>query len=591
MTFSYPTIRINHVFPFLEWKKKVTKETLRKDSIAGFIGAFAVLPQAVAFATIAGLPPQYGIYAAIVPAIIAALFGSSKHLVSGPTTAISLVVFASLVPHATPGTNEFISLAITLSFLVGAIQLVMGWMRLGSLLNFISHTVIVGFTAGAAILIASSQLKNFLGIAVPQGSSFYETLGAILSHINEANPYIVLVAMTTLLTGILFRRYFKKIPYMLPAILAGSLLGFALNHFLTPAVTGLQTIGAIPASLPPLSLPNLDLKTISLLASSAFAVTLLALTEAAAIAHAIALRSGDRINTNREFIGQGLSNVFGSFFSAYPASGSFNRSGLNYEAGAQTPLASVFAALALIVIVLFVSPLAAYLPLAVMAAILFLVAWGLIDFHHIHGIWRASYREFALLLVTFLSTLFIELEFAIFIGTFFSIALYLHRSSSPAVLTYLPDPLHNQPRFSTNIQGPRCPQLSVVRIEGALFFGSVNDVETKLHHIKEKHPQEKYLLAVLDSVPVIDLAGLDMFVREKELRQKQGGDLFLTNLSSKTREAFERSGHMDKIGRENIFVSKNEALKKIIPLLDKDICSTCPARIFRECPKKNLTDL
>ncbi|OHA84085.1 MAG: sodium-independent anion transporter [Candidatus Yonathbacteria bacterium RIFCSPLOWO2_01_FULL_47_33b] len=586
MQFQSPVIHLNRVFPFLEWKKNVTKETLRKDTIAGLIGAFAVLPQAVAFATIAGLPPQYGIYAAIVPAIIAALFGSSKHLVSGPTTAISLVVFASLVPHATPGTNEFISLAITLSFLVGAIQLLMGWMRLGSLLNFISHTVIVGFTAGAAILIASSQLKNFLGIAVPQGSSFYETIATVLAHIKETNPYILLVAMATLLTGILFRRYFKKIPYMLPAILVGSLLGLALNHFLTPAITGLKTIGAIPASLPPLSFPNLDLKTISLLASSAFAVTLLALTEAAAIAHAIALRSGDRINTNREFVGQGLSNVFGSFFSAYPASGSFNRSGLNYEAGAQTPLASVFAALALIVIVLFVSPLAAYLPLAVMAAILFLVAWGLIDFHHIRGIWRASYREFALLLVTFLSTLFIELEFAIFIGTFFSIALYLHRSSMPAVLTYLPDPLHNQPRFSTNIQGPRCPQLSVVRIEGALFFGSVNDVETKLHHIKEKHPSEKNLLLVLDSMPVIDLAGLDMLVREKESRKKQGGDLFLTNLSTKTLEALESSGHIEKIGRANIFRSKNEALKTIVPLLSQDICSTCPARIFRECPKR-----
>ncbi len=589
MSFSYPTIRAHNIFPFLEWRKKITKETLYKDGLAGFVGAFAVLPQAVAFATIAGLPPQYGIYAAIVPAIIAALFGSSRHLVSGPTTAISLVVFASLLPYATPGTTEFIGLAITLSFLVGVMELLMGWMRLGSLLNFISHTVIVGFTAGAAILIASSQIKNFFGIPIPQGSSFYETIANFFAHLGNINPYVTLVALTTLLTGVLFRHHFKKVPYMIPAILIGSLLGFVFNHFLTPAVTGLKTVGALTASLPPLSYPHLDLETISLLASSAFAVTLLALTEAAAIAQAVALRSGDRINTNREFVGQGLSNIFGSFFSSYPVSGSFNRSGLNYEAGAQTPLASVFAALALVVIVLFIAPLAAYLPLAVMAAVLFLVAWGLIDFHHIHGIWKASYREFGLLMITFISTLFIELEFAIFVGTFFSIALYLHRSAMPAVLTYLPDPAHHQPRFSTRTKGPRCPQLSVVRIEGALFFGSVNEVETKMYDLKDVHPDEKYLLLVLDSMPVIDLAGLDMLLHEREARQKQGGDLFITNLSTKTHEMFERSGYMDKIGRDHVFESKNEALKKIIALLDEDICRTCPARIFRECPKRDVS--
>ncbi len=587
MAFTYPAIRLNNIFPFLEWKKKITKETLRKDGLAGLVGSFAVLPQAVAFATIAGLPPQYGIYAAIVPAIVAALFGSSRHLVSGPTTAISLVVFASLFPYATPGSTEFISLAITLSFLVGIIELLMGWMRLGTLLNFISHTVIVGFTAGAAILIASSQIKNFFGVSIPQGSSFYETITTFFSHLSDVNLYIMSVATITIVTGIIFRRHFKKAPYMFPAILIGSLFGLALNHFLTPEITGLKTIGALPASLPPFSHPNFDLKTISLLASSAFAVTLLALTEAAAVAQAIALRSGDRINTNREFIGQGLSNVVGSFFSAYPASGSFNRTGLNYEAGAQTPLASVFAALSLIVVVLFVTPLAAYLPLAVMAGILFLVAWGLIDFHHIRRIWKASYRESGLLAITFFSTLFIELEFAIFIGTFFSITLYLHRSSTPAVLTYLPDRSRDRPCFSTDTKGPRCPQLSVVRIEGSLFFGSVNEVETKLRHIKEKHPHEKYLLLVLDSMPVIDLAGLDMLVREQELLRKQGGDLFITNLSTKTYRAFERSGYIDKIGRENIFSSKNEALTTIVPRLNKVICDNCPARIFRECPSKD----
>ena len=185
------------LFPFLDWKSRVTKLTLRKDVLAGLIGAIIVLPQGVAFATIAGLPPEYGLYSAIVPAIIAALFGSSWHLVSGPTTAISLVVFATLSPLAAVGSPDYVALAITLSLFVGAIQLLMGWMKLGSLVNFISHTVVIGFTAGAGILIASNQVKNFTGLAVPQGSSFSETWTFFFRHLGAINGYVLLVALAT----------------------------------------------------------------------------------------------------------------------------------------------------------------------------------------------------------------------------------------------------------------------------------------------------------------------------------------------------------------------------------------------------------
>ncbi len=579
--------RLSKIFPFLTWKSQVNRFSLRKDTLAGLVGAIIVLPQGVAFATIAGLPPEYGLYSAIVPAIIAALWGSSWHLVSGPTTAISLVVFASVSPMAAVGSAEYVGLAITLSFLVGAIQLIMGWMQLGSLVNFISHTVVIGFTAGAAILIASNQVKNFFGIAVPQGSSFSETWHYFFTNLASMNWYVVLVGAVTLVVGIAVKTWFRRIPYMIPAILAGSVLGFFLNEHYGAAMTGIRTVGSIPATLPPVSLPELDLETVGMLSSSALAITLLALTEAVAIARAVGLKSGQHIDGNQEFIGQGASNVIGSFFSAYPSSGSFNRSGLNFEAGAKTPLASVFASVFLAVIVLFVAPLAAFLPLAVMAAVLFLVAWGLVDFHHIRSIVKASRSESALLLVTFVSTLLIELEFAIFIGILLSLALYLRRAARPAVVRYVPDPEHPKRKFSVVENLPLCPQLETVRIDGSLFFGSVEHVESEFLRLESAGKGRKFLLLVCTGISHIDLAGADMLVHRAERLRRAGGDLFLSNVNPVVLEVLESGGYVDVLGKENIFTSKSEALAAIVKKkLSHEICASCTARIFHECPER-----
>ncbi|MCX8018385.1 MAG: SulP family inorganic anion transporter, partial [Rhodocyclaceae bacterium] len=410
------------LFPFLLWWPLVTRSTLKDDLLAGLTGALIVLPQGVAFATIAGLPPQYGLYAAMVPAIVAALFGSSWHLVSGPTTAISIAVFAALSHSAEPGSPQYIQLVLTLTFLVGVFQLALGLARMGALVNFISHTVVIGFTAGAAILIAASQAKHFFGIPIPRGTPFYEILHQLYLQFFDINPWVLSVSLVTLLTGILTKRFLKKLPYMIAAMIIGSLYAEALNLWLGAAATGIKTVGALPAGLPPLSAPDLSLATLKQTVGPALVITMLALTEAVSIARAIAVRSEQRIDGNQEFIGQGLSNLIGSFFSAYASSGSFNRSGVNYEAGAKTPLASVFASLALVLVLLAVAPLAAYLPTAAMAGILFLVAWGLIDFHHIAHIWHTSKTEAAILAATLIGTLF-NLELGIFLGVFLSLVV------------------------------------------------------------------------------------------------------------------------------------------------------------------------
>jgi len=574
-------------FPFLGWWRRVDGGTLRSDLGAGLTGAIIVLPQGVAFATIAGLPPEYGLYSAMIPAVIAALFGSSWHLVSGPTTAISIVVFGVISPLAEPGSAQYVSLVLTLTFLVGLIQLAMGLARMGTLVNFISHTVVIAFTAGAAILIASSQFKHFFGIDIPRGTSFAGTLQAMLLRAGEINPYVTSVGVVTLGAGVLVKRFLPRFPYMIAAMLVGSLAGVTLSALFGPEVTLIRTVGALPGALPPLSAPVLSLETLRLLGGSALAVTMLGLTEAVSISRAIAVRSEQRIDGNQEFIGQGLSNLVGSFFSGYASSGSFNRSGLNYEAGARTPLSAVFASAFLAAIVLFVAPLAAYLPVAAMAGILFLVAWGLIDFHHIRGIVRASRSEAAILVVTFLSTLLLQLEFAIYAGVILSLVFYLNRTSRPLVRSLVPDRHDPDGRLADGQGLPQCSQLKIVEVHGSLFFGAIDHVQQQLQEIDGDDPGQKHVLVVADGINFADVAGAEMLMREARRRRRMGGGLYLLGVKERTFEMLRAGGYLDEIGEENVFDSRSDALEQIIGRLDKAVCGRCGGNVFAECASAN----
>jgi len=573
-------------FPFLAWMSRMTPQTARADIMAGLTGAIVVLPQGVAFATIAGMPPEYGLYAGMVPAIIAALFGSSWHLVSGPTTAASIVVFSGLSAFAEPATAEYVQLALTLTFMVGAIQLVMGIAKLGTLVNFISHSVIIGFTAGAALLIASSQLKHFFGIELPRGGHFHDTLIGLYQHLGDINPWITTVGVVTLVSGILVKRFLPRAPYMIVAMLIGSLVSVLFNRSFGPEVTGIVTVGALPRSLPPLSAPDFSLETIKELAPVALAVTLFALTEAVSIARSIAARSGQLVSGNQEFVGQGLSNIAGSFFSAYVATGSFNRSGLNYQSGAKTPLAAISAGVLLMAVVLLVAPYAAYLPNAAMAGILLLVAYGLIDFHHIRTILSTSRPDSSILIVTFLATLFLELEFAIFLGVILSLVFYLSRTSRPSIITRVPDPRLPKRKFNTDENLPECPQMKILRIDGSLFFGAVNHVQETLRNIRDQYPEQKHLMIVASGINFIDVAGAELLAQEAEARRQMGGGLYLIRVKPGVCEPLERGPYLDEVGAENIFEGKGEAIRTVFDVLDVDICRHCTARIFNECASR-----
>lgn len=575
-------MNLHSIFPFLQWFKLITKESVKADLIAGFTGAVIVLPQGVAFATIAGLPPEFGLYTAMVTPIIAALFGSSRHLISGPTTAISIVVFAAISNHAEPGSAEFISLALTLTFLAGIYQLAFGLARLGSLVNFVSHTVVIGFTAGAAILIATSQMKNVLGVHVAKGESFFHTWLELGQEIGNTNIYILIVAVTTLVSALFIKRFYPKIPNLLIGLVVGSFVALAFSG----SNANIQLVGEIPAHLPPLTLPDFSLASIKMLAPEAFAVALLGLIEAVSISRAIATKSNQRIDANQEFIGQGLSNITGSFFSSYAGSGSFTRSGINYASGAKTPLSAIFAAIILMVIVLLIAPLTAYLPVAAMGGVILIVAYNLIDIHHIKDILKYSKSETSILLTTFFATLFLELEFAIYLGVLLSLVIFLARTSTPEVVTLAPDvdtgsgkkKLINITKKPLN----QCPQLKIIRIDMSIYFGSINHIQNRLHHLIEQE-NIKHILIVGTGINFIDLSGAEALVTDAKRLQSQGGGLYFAELKASVYEYISKNCFVAKVGNKQFFDSKKDAIKAIYKKLDEDKCANCETRVFSEC--------
>jgi SulP family sulfate permease len=581
-----PVVAPSRWLPFLAWWPQVTREALRHDATAALTGAMIVLPQAVAFATIAGLPPQYGLYAAMVPTVVAALWGSSWHLVSGPTTAISVLVFATLAPLAEPGSEHYVGMVLALSLVTGLMQLAMGLARLGAVVNFISHTVIVGFTAGAALLIVASQIKNFFGLAVPRGASFHETLLYAAEHLGEAHLWVTLVGVATVVAGLLAKRFLPRWPYMIVAMFAGSLVAALLNAMLGRATTGIETVGALPRAVPPLSMPDLSFSTLQALLFPAAVVAMLGLTEAVAIARSIATRSRQRLDSDQEFIGQGLSNVAGAFVSAYPSSGSFNRSGINYASGARTPLAAALSAPILLAIAVVAAPLAAYLPVAAMAGILFIVAWGLIDWHHIGDIVRRHPRERIVLLVTWVGVL-VDLEKGLFAGIVVSLLLYVYRTSQPAVDERAPPPseLGNPRRkmVAAGADAPPCPQLAMLRLRGSIYFGAVEHVRDQFRRVDAADPRRKWVMLLAQGVNFVDLAGAELLAEEARRRRSLGGGLVLVGVQPAVQNLLGRSGAIAEIGPARLVAHKGEAIRNLYPQLDPDVCRSCTRRVFEEC--------
>tara|TARA_B110000503_G_scaffold113778_1_gene170862 strand:- start:57 stop:1772 length:1716 start_codon:yes stop_codon:yes gene_type:complete len=558
------------LLPFLSWAQKTTAASARKDAMAGLTGAIIVLPQGVAYALIAGLPPEYGLYAAIVPAIVAALFGSSWHLISGPTAALSIVVFTTISPLAEVGSASYIALVLSLTLMAGLFQLVLSLARMGTLVNFVSHSVVVGFTSGAAVVIATSQIKNALGLDLQSSGNFIINWVAVSKNLVATHLPSLVIALITLATLILIKRWRKAWPNMLIAMVVGSVATQLLLLSPWQAATQIALVGAIPSQLPPLSMPLMNWGLLRELAPGAMALGLLGLVEAVSIGRSVATRSGQRINGNQEFIGQSLSNICGSFTSSYATSGSFTRTGVNYEAGATSPLAALFAAIFLALIVLLFAPFAAYITLPSMAAILLIVAWNLIDWHHIKIIYRAGKNEAMVFSVTFGATLLLPMEFAIYLGVLLSLVLYLRRTSKPNIIALARSPNAKKLVSAQRSGLPECEALKIIRIDGSIFFGAVDYVQSSLMVIPQKH-----VLIVASGINFMDLAGTELLANEARRLNTLGGGLYLCNTNGRVIKPIIRNGHLGAIGKRHFFATKALALSRIDGILGSHECAGC----------------
>jgi SulP family sulfate permease len=571
---------MSHFFPFLEWLP-LTKKTWKDDLIAGITGTIIVIPQAVAFAMIAGLPPIYGFYTAMITPVIAALFGSSYHLISGPTTAISIVVYATLSNYVNPENDieAFVSLAMVLTFLGGFFQLVMGLLRMGKLVNFVSHSVVIGFTAGAGILIAFKQLKHVFALNVPQGSTIPETLWYIGEHISESNWWVFLVAMSTLLIAIGIKYFIKPLSrfHMLIAMVAGTIIALVLGG----ESVGITTVGNVPGHLPPFKIPDLTFDNVQKLSTGALVLAILGLIEAVAIARAIALSTHQRINGNQEFIGQGLSNLVASFFQSYMGSGSFTRSGVNHQAGAKTPLSAIFAAFFLMIVLLFFAPYASYLPKAAMGGIILLVGYNLIDFHHIRQVVKSSRREMIVLGITFFGTLFFELEFALLAGILSSLFFYLERTSKPHIAILGVDESRKFVNIERNRYAKQCSGLKVIRIDGSLYFASIENVAEFMGKLYEENKYQ-HILIVSDSINFIDLGAAEWLMQEVKKWQQTRGGMYFCGMKVVAQDVLKKGGFLKEIGEENFYKGKSQAIAEIHNKFDEP----CNEKAYIECEKK-----
>ncbi len=569
---------LHKIFPFLTWLP-LAKQYWKNDLIAGITGTIIVIPQAVAFAMIAGMPPIYGFYTAMLTPVIAAIFGSSYHLVSGPTTTSSIVLYAIISKFVTPSSDieAFVSLAILLSFMAGVIKLFMGVVKMGKLVNFVSNSVIIGFSAGAGILIAFKQLKHIFGIKVPQGSSFYKIIEYIIQHIQETNWYAFAVAISTLLIALLIRKI-KKISklYMLIAMILGSLIAIwfgGTNH-------GIETVGKISSNLPPFNPPDFSWQNMKMLSNGAFILAILGLVEAVAISRSIALNTHQKLNTNQEFVSQGISNVVSSFFSCYTSSASFTRSSINYQAGAKTPMSAIISALGLMLVVLLFADYASFLPKPAMGGIILLVGYNLIDFKHIKTIFKASKREVIVFAVTLIGTLFLELEEALVAGIFMALFFYLEKTSKPniAVLGI------NKERRLINVVRDReaksCSQLKIIRIDGSIYFGAIETISNFFIKLYEEN-EVKTLLIIASGINFIDLAGAEWLTSEVTKWRERGGDVYFVGMKKVSQEVLSKGEFLDKIGENHFFTDKKTAIKTIHSKF-KDPCKT---PVFKECIK------
>jgi SulP family sulfate permease len=567
--------------------KSYPRQYLRPDLLAGLTIAVILLPQAMAYALIAELPTQMGLYSAIFGAIVGALWGSSNHLQTGPTNAASLLVLSILLGVAVPDTAAYLIAAGMLTLLVGLLRLGMGFARLGLLVNFVSDSVITGFTAGAGILIFVNQLRHLLRLSVPSTPGLWETLTNLGTSLPQTHLPSLILGVGVIVIIMLLKQLNPKLPGPLIAITLAALITSTIG--LTQR--GVLVIGEIPRGLPPLvRLPILDLGLITQLTSGALAIAAIGLIEAMSIARSIAAQTGQHLDSNQEFVGQGIANIVCAFTSGYTCSGSFTRSAVNYQVGAQTPISSVFSGIFVLLGIFAFGWLLAAIPLPALAGVVLVISIGLINIKEMKNIWLGPRGDRFIMLVTLSATLLLPLQFAVLSGILFSLAHYILKTSVPQVNVVVPDEdfVHLTPQPNR----PSCPQLGIIEILGDLYFGSSHHVEESILENLERNPGQRFLLLHMTNVNHIDISGIHMLEHILRNYREMGGDLFIARYQKDILDILYTTGFCDRLGEGNLLKREQDAIGRLFyRYLDPATCIyECPHRVFKECqnlPKRH----
>ncbi|MBF0284704.1 MAG: solute carrier family 26 protein [Magnetococcales bacterium] len=559
---------LKRFLPFLNWFP-MSAARMRGDALAGITVALVLIPQSMAYAQLAGLPAYYGLYAAFLPGLVAAAFGSSKQLATGPVAVVSLLTASALVPLAPVGSEQYVALAIGMSLMVGLTQLLLGLFRLGVVVNFLSHPVIVGFTNAAALIIGLSQLSKIFGVPMGRSEHFLNDILGVLRQVGHTHWPTMLFGAAAFALMFLLKKYRPKLPNVLMAVSLATVASWFLNF----KGMGGAVVGEIPQGLPSLSLPAMTLEQAAQLAPSALVISLVGFMEAISIAKAMAAQNRDRLDPNQELIGQGLANLMGSLSQAYPASGSFSRSAVNFGAGAKSGLSSVFTSLMVLATLLFLTPLLYHLPQSVLAAVIMMAVVGLINFKAIVHAWQAHPHDGLASGVAFLATLGFapHLDKGILVGAGLALGLYLYRTMRPrvAVLGRFEDGTLRDVRIHPHL--PTDDRIVVLRFDGQLFFANVAYFEDSLLNALADKPHTRYVLVVGDGINQLDASGEEVIHHLVERLRGNNVTLLFSGLKRQVLQVLRRTHLFETLGGDaNLFPTEAMALESIYRRMKED---------------------
>ncbi len=570
------------LFPFLNWIGELRKfHILRADLMAGVTVAMILIPQSMANAQLAALPPYYGLYAAFLPPVVAALFGSSRQLSTGSVALVSLMAAAALQPIIANHPEDYIAYTILLSLMVGVIQLAMGVFRLGALVNFLSQPVVLGFTNAGAIIIGTSQIDMLFGVQTIHGGLHYlRVWHTLVASITQTHlPTLGMAILAFAIMGGL-RWFMPRLPGILIAVVVTTGLSWGVDF---ESQLGGHVVGSIPKGIPAFSVPDIDFDVMRSLLSAAVTIALIGFVGTISIAKSIATQTRQRIEANQELIGQGLSNLVGSFFLSHPVSGSFARSAVNLRAGAQTGFSSVVAVSIVVVILLWVTPLLYHLPLSTLAAIIMMSVFGLVQIKPIRRMWRVHQHDGLVAVVSFVLTLISapHLDVGIVIGAGLSLILYLYHTMRPrvAILSRHPDgALRDAPTHKLET----CEVIAMLRFDGSLYFGSARAFEDMILERVAQNPQLRYVIVDAEGINQIDATGEAVLIDVVDRLKEAKIEVLFARMKMQILEVLERTGSRDQIGRDRFFSTPEQALNMVWHRVeDGNLCvRSCPG----ECP-------